>query len=388
MSDFIERIHHLADLPFEYYEAPRGPIWHIGQTRPVLNNHQGSIYDLAGLTDTLRVEEKLGRMQLNAWPSASTFSSNTAGTRLVGVAHTKNFQTLQMLYTVETGTWHTLQGPTPVRDGAPPANAILGGFIGDEIFALHVLPRFAHLSPETLYFSQYDADGNFLASRPLMTASKRQRKSDYTPELVWVAQHTTERTIIYAWDLFWLIDRQGIRKLRPPDELPTAPSAILATEGKHVLLFCPDAIIYEASICELDLATWTCMFQPVETLLRKDSSSGRAWMPSCPEMIPLRDGWVLLNFHDGSGINRTACWLWQRTTNRAWPIPMKAFHGEDYLSFTYSPAPDDRLIASTDKKLLVSKPLTEIVDDLQKKTAQRRAKTLPPLSPAAPRWNQ
>jgi hypothetical protein len=41
-------------------------------------------------------------------------------------------------------------------------------------------------------------------------------------------------------------------------------------------------------------------------------------MPPRVDTVLLRDQWVLLNISDQDPLNRIACWLWGRSTNRAW----------------------------------------------------------------------
>lgn len=377
MRPLVESIHSLRLTHVDDHGHDRlsshGPAVAV-RDRLLVSDPDGRMFDVVGLPHQ-PVLVLYGDLGYNFSPDLSSFSRNAAQTHALAKAWCRQTRCVVFrLFSEEKRTWTTLAAPPPGCDGAPLTDAVLGAWVGDEIVVFSVRPRFGRILPEALFWSRYNRDGEMIAGKQLLLASERGWRSFTERDVFWSAA-AGNRVIAYAWNRFFALDGAGVTELPAPRGVgPVQAHAPSGVRDGSILLFSHTDAHDEAFLYDIDLMDWSSSRQDVSALLRGPRGSSARWMPAQVNVVPLRDDWVLLDTHDGDPLNRVACWLWERSTNRAWSVPMKDVGGRYGLAFDYV-ASCDRFIASDRNEIAVSRAFEEIVRDLR--AAPVKAKILP-----------
>lgn len=379
MPPLVESIHSLRlkydhDHHQDHDPRPtRGPAV-VVRERLLVSDDDGRMFDVVGLPQQPMLIP-YGDLGGDFSPDLSTFSRNAAQTHtLVRVWCRQTGCFVYRLFSEEERTWTTLAAPPPGCDGAPLASAELGAWVGDEIVVFSVRPRCGRVMPEALFWSRYNRDGEMIAGNQLLLASERGWRSFTERDVFWSAA-AGDRVIAYAWNRFFAFDGAGVTELPAPQGVgPVQAHVPSVVRDGRVLLFSHTDMHDEVFLYDIDLIDWSSSRQDVSALLRGPRGSSARWIPPRVNVVLLRDDWVLLDLHDGAALNRVACWLWERSTNRAWGVPMKDFGGRYGLAFDYV-ASCDRFIASDWDTIAVGRAFEEIAEDLR--AAPSKAKILP-----------
>jgi len=370
MPSFIENIyticmnHNIRDI---------SPITH--QKWLLVSDFNGQIFEVVGLPDEPKLIKYGDLLGSNISEDLSSFSLNVTGTYAIArfwCLQTTTF--IHKLYSIETKLWMSLVPPSQAMDGTPQASSVLGFWVENEIVIFSEQARFGRLREKTLFWSRYNLQGQKIAEHRLMLASERGPRPFATRDTFWYV-NVNGRAIAYAWDRFFAFDCTGVTELPAPSGLGLiksySPSCV--HNGK-ILLFSHNENEEEAFLYDIDLVEWKSTRKNISMLLRGPRNSNHLWMPRLAEAIYLCDDWVLLNLHDGDPLNRIACWLWERSTNRAWGVPIKETGNRESLTFGYL-VDSNRFIAINHDEIIVSRNLEQIVADLQ--ALPNKAKVLP-----------